>query len=96
MRILTLFILPVLAASTFLRGLTFANLTSHNTLTDCMVVFKGNVYNLTDWIPKHPGGPDVYTTLCGTLDFEQAFTNKHPDKAAAGIIDQVAQNLGPY
>ena len=28
----------------------------HNTRKDAWTVIKGNVYDITDWIDKHPGG----------------------------------------
>ena len=40
----------------------------------------GNVYDLTQWISRHPGGPDKIIPLCGT-DATSAFHNQHDDQA---------------
>lgn len=31
----------------------------HNKYEDCWLVIKGKVYNVTSWIPKHPGGIQI-------------------------------------
>ncbi len=30
----------------------------HNVETDCWISVRGKVYDVTEWIPKHPGGTD--------------------------------------
>ena len=30
----------------------------HNTEADCWMSVRGKVYDVTSWIPKHPGGAD--------------------------------------
>ena len=56
-----------------------ADFSVHNKLTDCYVLHSGLVYDLTSWIPKHPGGKNVYTGLCGVSGsvFDDAFKGKH-------------------
>ena len=55
---------------------TLAEVQAHNTQTDCWSAIKGNVYDLTSWISRHPGGPAPIIGLCGT-DGTEAFTNQH-------------------
>ena len=50
------------AATTY----TAAQIATHNTVSDCWVSIEGNVYNLTSFIPIHPGGAAVIVGLCGT------------------------------
>jgi cytochrome b involved in lipid metabolism len=38
------------------KSYTLAQVKKHNKATDCWSVVGTNVYNLTAWIPKHPGG----------------------------------------
>lgn len=51
----------------------------HHSLTDCWVVYEQKIYDISIWIPNHPGGKDVYSSLCGTNNFELAFKEKHGD-----------------
>lgn len=39
--------------------ITWSELESHNTGDDCWLVIRGKVYNVTSWVPKHPGGYDT-------------------------------------
>jgi len=57
----------------------------HNSRESCWTVIRGEVYDLTQWIDKHPGGADKILALCGK-DGTQAFEKKHggqekPEKA---------------
>src|SRR3989344_4463620 len=38
----------------------------HKDATSCCVTISGNVYDLTGWIPLHPGGRAAILGLCGT------------------------------
>lgn len=53
------------------------SLVDHNTEADCWVVFQGNVYDITAFLPRHPGGVNAIARYCGTTAFEEAFTAKH-------------------
>jgi cytochrome b involved in lipid metabolism len=57
---------------------TLAEIATHNTEQSCYVTIRGEVYDVTQWIPKHPGGPQRIINLCGT-DATQAFETKHDD-----------------
>ena len=45
--------------------ITMAQVKKHNKATDCWSVVGKNVYKITAWIPKHPGGPALVTAMCG-------------------------------
>jgi cytochrome b involved in lipid metabolism len=47
------------------KSYTLAQVKKHNKATDCWSVVGTNVYNLTAWIPKHPGGKGVVISMCG-------------------------------
>ena len=40
---------------------TWEEVEQHNTTDDCWIVIKGNVYDVTDFAPIHPGGRAIYT-----------------------------------
>ena len=53
-------------------------LSAHNTINDCWIGYKGKVYDVTLWLPKHPGTSQAILPYCGTSsEFEQAFTQQH-------------------
>jgi len=62
-------------------------LIQHNIGSDCWISVRGKVYNVTDWIPKHPGGYDTIV-LNGGRDATQMFEAYHPIK--------IYQNLDKY
>jgi uncharacterized membrane protein len=55
---------------------TLADLKTHATATSCWSAINGNVYDLTKWINRHPGGPDVIKGLCGR-DGSAGFNGQH-------------------
>jgi cytochrome b involved in lipid metabolism len=55
---------------------TMAEVQAANKPEKCWTAIRGNVYDLTKWIDKHPGGDKNILKLCG-LDGTQAFEKKH-------------------
>lgn len=55
-------------------GLTAAEVAKHNTETDCYAIVGDNVYNLTEWVNQHPGGPEAILGTCG----KDLTAMKHP------------------
>ena len=53
---------------------------SHNTRESCWTSINGSVYDLTSWIPQHPGGEAAILQLCGT-DGSAKFNGKHSGSA---------------
>ncbi len=50
----------------------------HNTASDCWVAYDNKVYDITAFLPNHPGGAGQISPYCGTSGaFDTAFTNKH-------------------
>src|SRR3989338_871842 len=68
----------------------------HNKLEDCWVVYKSRVYDITSWLPKHPGTAQVILPNCGTAEeFEKAFTQKH-GTAKASLLMKVGVLMGDF
>jgi cytochrome b involved in lipid metabolism len=59
---------------------TMAQVQAHNSASSCYTTINGAVYDLTQWIDEHPGGPQAILSLCGT-DGTQAFENQHGGQA---------------
>jgi len=48
----------------------------HNISANCWSSINGKVYNLTNWISSHPGGPNKIIMICGK-DGSQLFDAQH-------------------
>ncbi len=57
-------------------GMTMSEVASHNSRMSCWAVINGSIYDLTGWIPKHPGGAGAIAQLCGT-DGSAKFNAQH-------------------
>ena len=42
-----------------------AAVAKHNTVGDCWIIWKNNVYNVTDFLLQHPGGDDYILQYAG-------------------------------
>lgn len=62
-------------------------MSKHNTAESCWVILYGNVYDVTDFIPHHPGGSKKILQLAGT-DATEEYDPIHPP----GILEE---NLKP-
>lgn len=63
-------------STTAKAGITMAEVQNHATASNCWAAIDGNVYDLTNWVNKHPGGSGVIKALCGT-DGTQMFNQQH-------------------
>lgn len=60
------------------QTITRSELTQHSSRTDCWIAYQNKVYDITAFLPIHPGGVSTITPFCGTSSgFENAFTNQH-------------------
>ncbi len=48
----------------------------HNSQSDCWFIINSKVYNVTNYLPKHPGGIEAISLYCGK-DATQAFSQQH-------------------
>jgi len=58
---------------------TMEEVSKHNSKESCWTVIRGEVYDLTNWIDKHPGGADKILKLCGK-DGTDLFVKIHGGK----------------
>lgn len=67
-------------------GYTMADVAAHASAQSCWSAINGKVYNLTNWINQHPGGPDAILSICG-IDGSDAFNAQHGgDRRAQGEL----------
>ena len=81
---------PTASVSSDLTQLTLTEVKKHDSATSCWSVVSGNVYDLTKWITKHPGGASAIRGLCG-VDGTSAFERKHA--GSSGPEDELANYL---
>jgi len=55
--------------------LTREEVATHKTAEDCWTIIDGSVYNLTSYIPNHPGGSEILRA-CG-IDASTLFDQRH-------------------
>ena len=78
------------------QSYTMAEVGQHNSASSCWTAINGNVYDVTDWINRHPGGAQAILSLCGT-NGTTAFNNQHGGQArpeselATFLIGSLAQ-----
>lgn len=58
------------------KSYTLSEVARHASASSCWTAINGKVYDVTDWINQHPGGPERILNLCGT-DGSAAFDNQH-------------------
>ncbi|ORY17987.1 FMN-dependent dehydrogenase-domain-containing protein [Clohesyomyces aquaticus] len=61
----------------------YAEVAKHNTADSCWVVLYGSVYDVTDFIPDHPGGAKAILQLAGT-----DATDEYDPIHAPGILEE--------
>lgn len=56
------------------QSYTMADVEAHASYNDCWTTINGSVYDLTDWVSRHPGGSRAIESICGidgTAEFER-------------------------
>jgi cytochrome b involved in lipid metabolism len=61
-------------------GYTMDQVKANNTSASCWTVIDNYVYNLTNWISSHPGGPAAIRSLCG-VDGTSSFKAQHANQS---------------
>src|SRR3954454_25303989 len=56
------------------KKLTWEELAHYNKVDDAYVAIRGNVYDITNFIKRHPGGEDILLLAAGR-DATQVFNN---------------------
>lgn len=70
---------PPIAVGEGLPVYTLADVAKHASPKDCWTTVNGNVYNLTPFVGKHPGG-EAILKVCG-IDGTKLFMNQHGGQA---------------
>ena len=73
------------ATATSSAAVTLEEIATHNTRESCWTMINGNAYDLTSWIPQHPGGEAGILKLCG-VDGSAIFTGQHGGSATQESI----------
>jgi len=60
--------------------MTMVNVSKHNTKNDCYLVVNDNIYDVSSYISKHPGGSRSVTSLCGG-EVTGVFASIHSNRA---------------
>ncbi len=63
-------------------GFTMKQVNAHAEASSCWTVIGNNVYDLTNWISRHPGGRGAILGICGK-DGTAAFQGQHGGSAQA-------------
>lgn len=58
------------------KTFTMAEVSAHNSASSCYTAVNGNVYDVTSFPTKHPGGAENILKLCG-IDGSSYFNKKH-------------------
>ena len=69
-------------ASSGLTKLTIEEVSKNDSVTSCWSIIYGNVFNLTKWITKHPGGAEKIRAICGK-DGTNSFERQHTGDGGA-------------
>jgi cytochrome b involved in lipid metabolism len=76
-------------ANTDFGKISLSDLSSHDTQSDCWIAYKGKVYDITSFLPKHPGSAAAITPYCGTSkEFEAAFSDQHGTSQVGKLIQE--------
>lgn len=71
---------PAPSASVTQSAYTMEEVKKRNSAASCWSVIDGNIYDLTAWIPMHPGGRQAITFLCGK-DGSSSFKAQHDNQS---------------
>ncbi|KAK3324213.1 FMN-dependent dehydrogenase-domain-containing protein [Cercophora scortea] len=74
-------------------SLTGAEVAKHNTQKDCWVIVHGRAYDVTEFLPEHPGGMKIILKYAGK-DATEEFEPIHPPDTLEKYLDK-SKHLGP-
>ena len=68
----------------------------HNKKEDCWIAYDGKVYDVTSFLPRHPGSAKAISPFCGTSDeFTEAFVAKHGASKVVNLM-KVGTLIGDF
>lgn len=74
------------------RQLTGAEVAQHNSRESCWVIIHGHAYDVTEFLPEHPGGPKIILKYAGK-DATEEFEPIHPPDTLDKYLDR-SKHLG--
>ncbi|KAK4570448.1 Cytochrome b2, mitochondrial precursor [Recurvomyces mirabilis] len=72
--------------------LTGEEVAKHNTREDCWVIINGRAYDVTEFMPEHPGGPKIILKYAGK-DGTEEYAPIHPPDTLDKYLDK-SKHLG--
>ena len=70
-------------------NIDLSEISKHKTINDCWISYNKSVYDLTLWLPKHPGSAQAILPYCGSSsEFEKAFNNAHNSSKVQRLIKE--------
>ncbi|KAK4541145.1 hypothetical protein LTR36_008219 [Oleoguttula mirabilis] len=72
--------------------LTGADIAKHNSRESCWVIIHGRAYDVTEFLPEHPGGPKVILKYAGK-DATEEYEPIHPPDTLDKFLDK-SKHLG--
>ncbi|KAI2249099.1 hypothetical protein LOZ11_003699 [Ophidiomyces ophidiicola] len=75
------------------KALTGPDIAKHNSVESCWVVVHGKAYDVTDFLPEHPGGKKIILKYAGK-DATEEFEPIHPPDTLDKYLDP-SKHLGP-
>lgn len=72
------------SSSSMSKNITMAEVRKHNVEEDVWITVNNKVYDCTEYLPTHPGGPD-YILIKGGEESTESFVNAH--RAAVSLLD---------
>eukprot|EP00049_Salpingoeca_infusionum_P020105 m.363520 g.363520 ORF g.363520 m.363520 type:complete len:85 (-) comp22860_c0_seq1:378-632(-) len=73
-------------SNTPLRAISRDEVSQHCSMNDCWVIINSRVYNVTQFLPEHPGGEDVVMDWAGR-DGTSAFADIGHSASAREILE---------
>jgi len=75
--------------NTNIKVYTQAQVAEKNSKASCWTIINRDVYDITSYVPKHPGGEDNITQVCGK-DGSQLFAKpmEHKEGGASNVITE--------
>lgn len=74
------------------QQISYQEVQKHNKRNDCWIIIRGQVYDVTEFIPKHPGGDKIIVSNAGQ-DVTEIFESLH----AKGLLEKMlkpSQHVG--
>lgn len=76
---------PAPAAAPAGRVFELSEVNKHNRASDCWIVIHGRVYDVTEFMADHPGGPDAIMEYAGK-DCSEPFEDTGHSASAKGML----------